>query len=609
MSQSLKLAPGLELPLDVVTRRTAIVGQTGTGKTSTAVVMVEEAHEAGARYVVLDPTGAWYGLKSSADGEGRGLDCVVMGGQHGDVPLDEHSGRVVGELVANEGYNLVLDLSRAGDRMASWGARQRFVADFLTTLYELAHSQVLVVIDEAHRFAPQRTLDESGHAARCLGAVIDVVALGRRKGLAAAVITQRLARLHKDVLELCEVMVAHRLRGTNDLKALKGWIEETGQDTKAILNEISGLALGRARVSAPTLGVNGVYAIRRKHTFDSSRSIEVGEVAIEPKVRAQVDLGALERLMADTLERQREDDPERLRERIRELEHERDEIRAAGSVETTESGLADAEDRVAELHDLIAAHRARIADLERHAGALRARTVELVRDLDAIRAIVGDAGGGPDVDQPATPRGEGRDSGRSVRRSDDGGPETPSSGPEPTSNGDGPLIKAGAWRMLEALYRAPRSLTRAELGTLAVVRTGGTMSDYLSALRGHGYIDEADGRISLTAAGGDAAGHRMGGRALALAPGQIVAPYERKLKAGARRMLDHLMRAHPDGYTRAELGRLANVATGGTFSDYLSSLKTRGLAEEHGRRVFAGSVLYLWQDEKPTIHPTEGVRS
>lgn len=147
--------------------------------------------------------------------------------------------------------------------------------------------------------------------------------------------------------------------------------------------------------------------------------------------------------------------------------------------------------------------------------------------------------------------------------------------------------------MLTALTDAPRSLTRSELATLAKVGKGGTMSDYLSALRRGGLIVENGATIDVTEAGLTlvAAPRRR-------TPQEVAEPHLADLKAGARRMLDLLMRAHPDGFTRKELSGLAGVSAGGTFSDYLSSLRRRGLIEERGRRVYAGPVLYLWEDHR-----------
>lgn len=76
------------IPLDIMATHVAIVGKTGSGKTYTAKGLVERLLEANRRVIVLDPTGAWWGLRSKADG-GPGFAIPVLGGEHGDVPLAE----------------------------------------------------------------------------------------------------------------------------------------------------------------------------------------------------------------------------------------------------------------------------------------------------------------------------------------------------------------------------------------------------------------------------------------------------------------------------------------------------------------------------------------
>jgi len=69
----LKIATGLDLPIDTVTQTFAILARKGAGKTYTGMVMTEEMVDAGLQMVVLDPLGAWWGLRSSADGTKPGL--------------------------------------------------------------------------------------------------------------------------------------------------------------------------------------------------------------------------------------------------------------------------------------------------------------------------------------------------------------------------------------------------------------------------------------------------------------------------------------------------------------------------------------------------------
>jgi hypothetical protein len=55
-------------------------------------------------------------------------------------------------------------------------------------------------------------------------------------------------------------------------------------------------------------------------TFDSGASPKAGEKRIEPKNLADVDLGALTKQMAATIEKAKANDPKLLRQRIAELE-------------------------------------------------------------------------------------------------------------------------------------------------------------------------------------------------------------------------------------------------------------------------------------------------
>jgi hypothetical protein len=160
-------------------------------------------------------------------------------------------------------------------------------------------------------------------------------------------------------------------------------------------------------------------------------------------------------------------------------------------------------------------------------------------------------------------------------------PAAPATPPTAAANGD---LVAGARRMLDALRRYG-PLTRKELSHLAN-SYGGSMRTNLSTLRTAGLIDEDGGRVSLTSAGMRTAG----GTAEPWTAEQVIAMYDSQLVAGARRILSVVMRGGDRGFTRAELEGLAN-SKGGSFRTNLSKLRTKGLIEERGRRVYPGHVL------------------
>lgn len=74
------------LPLDYVTQSATILAKRGAGKTYTTAVITEQLLECGQIPVIIDPTGAHWGLKSSADGTKPGYPVYVFGGDHADPP-------------------------------------------------------------------------------------------------------------------------------------------------------------------------------------------------------------------------------------------------------------------------------------------------------------------------------------------------------------------------------------------------------------------------------------------------------------------------------------------------------------------------------------------
>jgi hypothetical protein len=64
-------------------------------------------------------------LRAAADGKRPGLPIVILGGDHGDVPLEVAAGQVIADLVVDEGISALLNLAhfRKGEQV-------RFMTDF-----------------------------------------------------------------------------------------------------------------------------------------------------------------------------------------------------------------------------------------------------------------------------------------------------------------------------------------------------------------------------------------------------------------------------------------------------------------------------------------------
>ncbi len=152
------------IPAAALDDRLAFLGLGGSGKTYNAGGAVERLLDHGARVCVVDPLGAWWGLRLAANGkDASGYNIVIFGGPHADIAITEQSGALVGETVANMAESCILDLSEIG----SDAAERRFMLAFLTALYKHQSKSLLhLVIDEADMWAPQQIFDKEGGAAQ-----------------------------------------------------------------------------------------------------------------------------------------------------------------------------------------------------------------------------------------------------------------------------------------------------------------------------------------------------------------------------------------------------------------------------------------------------------
>ncbi len=320
--KKLRISADLSLPLDVVTTTIAVLGIRNSGKTNTCVVLTEELFDAGQQVVIIDPTDVWWGLKSSKDGKHEGYPVVVFGGRHGDVPLNASDGATVADFIVEERLPAILSLRH----FESIADQRRFVTEFARRIYhrkgeEGRDTPMLLVIDEAHLFVPQRV---NAAEAPMVGAVQKLVRQGRSSGIGVAIIDQRPASVNKDVLTQIELLVAHRTTSPQDSRALEDWIEQNDIDNQRaeFLKKLPELDRGVAWCWSPGwLHLFQLITVRERRTFDSSATPKAGEKRITPTTLAHVDLDALKQRMAQAIEKAQADDPKVLKARIAELEH------------------------------------------------------------------------------------------------------------------------------------------------------------------------------------------------------------------------------------------------------------------------------------------------
>lgn len=332
-TKPLKLATNLSLPLNAATQTFAILGLRGSGKTNTAVDMLEELLKAGQQCVWIDPVDVAWGIKSSRDGQAAGFPVTILGGEHGDVPLEGDAGKVVADFVVDQGASVILSL-----RHLSMSEQRRFAMDFAERLYDrkgkAEHRDPLhLFVDECDEFVPQKI--PSGYE-RMFGAFDRIVRRGRSSGIGVTLISQRPQVVNKDVLSQCETLICHRLLHKLDRKAVEDWIQahDTEGRSEVFMQSLASLARGEAWVWSPSwLNIFQRVQMRQRETFDSSATPAAGARLVAPKRVAEVDLNALREKLKATIDKAKADDPKELKRQIAELTKQLAAKPATGKVE------------------------------------------------------------------------------------------------------------------------------------------------------------------------------------------------------------------------------------------------------------------------------------
>ncbi len=148
---------------------------------------------------------------------------------------------------------------------------QAFVVSKLSTaLFELRKRNkippMMMFAEEAHNFCPQRGKIESSEIFQTIASE------GRKFGLGLGIITQRPAKVDKNVLSQCNTQVILKVTNPNDLKAIESSVEGL---SKEMADEIQRLAIGEAIVSGGGLSEPLFLEVRPRESQDGGSSIRV----------------------------------------------------------------------------------------------------------------------------------------------------------------------------------------------------------------------------------------------------------------------------------------------------------------------------------------------
>lgn len=582
---ALRIAANLSLPLDVATQTTAILALRRVGKTYAASVLVEEMMKARLPVVVLDPTGAWWGLRASADGQKAGYPVVIIGGEHGDVPLEPVAGKILADLVVDHPGWYVIDFSQT----TSNAEQDRIAGDFAEQLYRRKAKKPFplhLVVDEADSFAPQQV----GRNRRTLDAFEAIVRRGGVRGLGTTLITQRSAVLSKNVLTQADNLLVLRITSPQDRAAIEEWIKGNGtpEERKEMMAALASLAQGEAYFWSPgALNIFRRIKIRTRETFNSSATPKPGEHRVEPQNLATVNLEALRGKMASTIEKAKAEDPAILKERIRQLESEA--RRAPAPVDS------------AQFADIKAKHAALTLEVERWQQAVDVCAAQFASVREAVLALEPVAKRvveeltriKNDVVQiksplPSVPKVPARSVVLPVQ------PRVlpEQSRPVATSNGHNASLGEGERLVLVAIAQYTIDGEGADREQLTVL-TGykrSTRDAYIQRLSAKGLVtvNKSAGRVLAT----DAGIKMLGDNFEPLPTGDALQDYwMERLPEGERKILAYLLEAYPHSVERDALTKLTGYQRS-TRDAYLQRLGARKLVLTGRGEATASSILF-----------------
>lgn len=276
---------GFLLPDEAATQGFAILAKRDSGKSNVAACIMETFAARGDAFICIDPASAHHGIRARAGKDGlpagpSGLQVLIVGGEHGDVPLDPNAGAELAQLIIETNISCVVDINdlRTGDR-------RKFICALADEVYRRNRTPRHLILEEADELIPQTIDNKDEMPVRA--ALRRIIKGGRSKGLGFTIITQRTAMVDKTSLYMIDNLIAMAVVGPGDIKAIKQWTEMHTADAdkrKEVLESLPKLPAGTGWVISPTW-LNAIERVRfrRRVTYHAGRTPKRGEAPVVVK--------------------------------------------------------------------------------------------------------------------------------------------------------------------------------------------------------------------------------------------------------------------------------------------------------------------------------------
>ncbi len=186
---------------DLVTGRTCVIGQSGSGKSYLVAVLCEKLLENNISFCIVDTEGEYFSLKEK-------YDVLWVGGKSSDVDIEATDLLDLARKVVESNVPVIFDVSDVLEE-------RDYVSRFSKALYDICthlRTPYLLIVEEADKFVPQ--------SKNSLKEIEEISKRGRKRGLGLLVATQRPSLVNKNVLSQCGNQFIGKLTTENDLSAV-----------------------------------------------------------------------------------------------------------------------------------------------------------------------------------------------------------------------------------------------------------------------------------------------------------------------------------------------------------------------------------------------------
>lgn len=218
---------------DLVGERLAVLGISGSGKSNSTAVLIEETGDH-IPFIIFDDENEYYTLREK-------FDCLVVGRTDEsmlDVPV-ERAGQLARFAYAHR-MSVILSLNKHRK-----DEKLDFLHEFFEAFWQTADSAeryqpYMIVLEECHRLIPQKGGDDLKNLFEMYASA------GRKRGLSLVMSSQRSAKVDKDALTSARLYILHSVVHNVDMAVYKGLVPL--MKPQEIEDTVTGLKPGEAIV-------------------------------------------------------------------------------------------------------------------------------------------------------------------------------------------------------------------------------------------------------------------------------------------------------------------------------------------------------------------------